>query len=135
MSDPSLEIQGAVVTALKSASAVTALIAGRVYDRVPPAPTFPYVNVGENQVIPDRAGCYDAADVVLTIHAWARGEGYVEVKRVGKAVSDALLASDLPIAGYRLIDKEFEGTRYMRDPDGLTSHAVITFRALTEPSD
>ena len=53
MSDPSLALQGAQASALKADAALAGLINGRVYDAVPtsPAPKYPYVVIGEMQVL------------------------------------------------------------------------------------
>jgi hypothetical protein len=135
MSDPSYEIQEAIVAAVKADTALTSLIGGRIYDPVPPTAAFPYISIGEDQVLPDLAQCYDGADVISTLHVWSRKIGYGEVKRVAAALESALTNATFALTGFRLVDKLFESTRYMRDPDGLTSHAVVTFRARTEPSD
>ena len=55
MSDASLVLQGAVVTLLKSTAAVAAIVGARVYDSVPESPTFPYITVGDDQVLPELA--------------------------------------------------------------------------------
>ena len=47
MSDPSLPLQKAMVGALVNFS--PSVCDGRVYDEVPPAPTFPYVWLGDCQ--------------------------------------------------------------------------------------
>lgn len=134
MSDPSLDLQGAIVAALKADPAVTALISGRVYDQVPPQAAFPYVTIGEDQTLPAWADCYDGADVILTLHAWSRAVGYPEVKRLAAAVSAALDGVEVTIETIRLVDISWTGSRFLRDPDGNTRHAVIGFRALTEPT-
>ena len=38
----------------------------------------------------------------------------------------------LTLAGYRLVLIEHETTHHLADPDGLTSHSVVTFRALID---
>jgi hypothetical protein len=134
MSDPALTIQGKVVEALKASSSISSLIAGRVYDSVPQNSEFPYVTVGQVQVLPDRAQDYDGADVVFTIDGWSRAPGFPEVKRIGMAVHSALVDADLALDDFRLIELIPEQTQYLRDPDGLTSHGVFVFRARTEPS-
>lgn len=132
--EPSLELQGAIVTALKASSQVDALIADRIYDKVPAAPTFPYVTVGDDQVISQHADCMDGStEVFTTLHAWSRGQGKVEAKQVTGAVVTALNFADLPLnGGYRLVLIEHDNTQYLTDPDGLTSHSVILFHALID---
>jgi Protein of unknown function (DUF3168) len=134
MSEPSLELQGAMVTALKADAALDALIVDRIYDRVPPAPTFPYITVGDDQVISAHADCLEGStQIFATLHAWSRKPGMVETKRISGAIVTALNAAALPLnGGYRLVLLEHDSTQFLIDPDGLTSHAVIVFHALID---
>jgi hypothetical protein len=133
MSDPSLALQVALVKALKDDSALTTLIGKRVYDSVP-ATGFPYVSLGADQVLPDKAGCIDGSEISVQIDAWSRTNGYAEVKRIGAAVSAALddRPEALDVGGYTVVVFELEASHYLIDPDGLTHHAALTFRALLQ---
>ncbi len=134
MSDPSLALQKALVAALKADAPLTAIVAGRIWDQPPAAPAYPYVTLGEDQVLPDRGDCYEGSDVTLTLHAWSNATGFPEVKRIVAAIR-AVLGPDLILeAGTHLVDLTFDEARYLRDPDGTTSHAVLTFTARTEPA-
>lgn len=135
MSDPSLELQSAIVAALKANPAVAALVAGRVYDEVPSGATKPYVTLGQPQVLPDRADCIDGADVNFPIHGWAAGPQSVIVKRLGKAIAAALDNASLSLSGHRAVLVEVDQIEYLDDPDALTKHAVVSIRVLTEPTD
>lgn len=132
MSDPSLELQGAIVAALKSPGALPAGVG--VYDHVPPAATFPYVSFGPSQGLPDKAGCIDGVEVFVQLDAWSRKVGYSEVKTIGAAIIAALDDQPLDVAGFDVIVFELSGVNYLPDPDGLTRHAVISFRSLIQPS-
>ena len=55
--DPSLELQKAIVAALKADAAVTAIINGRIYDAVPGGATKPYVSFGPFQLLPEHGDC------------------------------------------------------------------------------
>lgn len=134
MSDPSLVLQGAIVSALKNTSGVTALVGQRIYDQAPPSPTFPYVTLGDMQVLPDKANCIDGVEVFTQIDAWSRTVGYPEVKNIGKAISAALDDQELTVSGHHLVVFEIENIHYLRDPDGLTRHAALTFRGLLQPT-
>nr|MBA3570571.1 DUF3168 domain-containing protein [Pyrinomonadaceae bacterium] len=50
MSDASLELQKAIVAALRSAAGVTAIVGQRIYDQPPASPAFPYTSIGPGQV-------------------------------------------------------------------------------------
>lgn len=131
MSDPALALQGAIVSRLKADQQIQTLVGNRVHDRVPADATFPYVAVGDMQSIDAGADCVDALDVIVTIHAWSRAVGQIECKRVASAVRAALHEADLVVPGFQFLDVLHQDTRHVGDPDGITSHAVITLRAQT----
>lgn len=140
MSDPSLPLQGAMYHRLKNDSSVKNLVSDRVFDHVPrdnlgnPTATLPYISLGEDQVLPDKADCIDGREVLITIHAWDKGPGFPKVKEVSSAIIAALDDDEFPVTGHRLIEFGLESCRHLTEPDGVTKHAVITFRALTEPA-
>jgi hypothetical protein len=125
MSDPSFELQKALVAALKADGALPP--ATGVYDSVKPNVPFPYVTLGPCQVMPMKADCIDGADVYSQIDVWSQSVGYPEAKRIAKAVVAALDDRDLAIDGHRTVLFEHQSTNYLREPDGKTSHAAIVF--------
>jgi hypothetical protein len=134
LADPSLEIQKAIVAALKADVGVNAIIAGRIYDAVPMNAVKPYVSFGPFDVLPDVGDCIDGGSVFVTLDGWAAGPDTVAVKRLGVAVAAALDEAPLSLdAPQRLVEMTIERTQYLRDPDGITAHAVITVRANCEP--
>ena len=135
MSDPTAVLQAAIVPVLKVDSGLSALIGTRIYDTPPPSPVFPYVSVGEDQFVKDRADCYTGGEATLVFHVWSREVGFLQAKRVGAALVEALdgLEIDLSSGQQRLVDLLFDSSNYIRDPDGLTSHGIVTFTALIEP--
>ena len=136
--DPSLALQGAVVAAIK---ALATEVGTRVYDRVARdtsgkiTATFPYVSLGESDVLGNYADCYDGSDVSLAIHVWSRDVGFPQCKRIASDIRTGLNNAELTLDGHTLELLELERTNYLRDPDGLTSHAVLNFRALTQSAD
>ncbi len=128
MADPSLALQGAINTRLRVEVPV---VANRVFDRVPAAVVFPYIELGEFQTVDDGAQCHDGQEVYATLHVWSRGVGQVEAKTVAGAVRGALHEAELNLgSAWQFLEIAHQDTRYLKDPDGLTSHAVLTFRAL-----
>lgn len=123
MSDPSDALQAALVTALKAAQ----IAAGRIYDTVPTNPVFPYVQIGDDQVIGDDVECAEISAITTRIHVWSRAIGFPECKEICGAVRSALRATPLVLAGFTVAETRFEQTQYLRDPDGLTRHGVIEF--------
>lgn len=136
--DVSHELQVAIVKCLNEDAAVVALIEDRVFDRVERdsagevTAQFPYVSFGPEQEIPEDADCMDASEIFLQLDAWSRDPGYREVRRIAKALKQALNETSLPLADNALVYFEYDGRRILRDPDGLTSHAALRFRAGVE---
>lgn len=129
-----LELQGAIVGRLRGDPGMTALVQGRVFDIVPLDAVFPYVSYGPSDTLSDDAECITGLDLSLQIDVWSREVGYPECKRIADAVRAALHGAEtalaLPTNALALI--EHRQTRTFRDPDGLTSHAAVTFNAFVE---
>lgn len=131
--DASLSLQKESIAALQAAAAMIALVAKRVYDLPPAGAAFPYVSLGDGQILPDRADCYDGEVHFLKFDVWSREPGFVEAKWIGAAIKSTLHGAALALDGHRLVELAFESADYLRDPDGLTSHGVIVLKAQTEP--
>jgi len=131
MTSPTLELQGAIVTALKAAAGVTALVGVRVYDMVPADSDFPYVSLGPTDEVSDDTDCTDGFEITLQIDCWSRKPGFPEVRQIADAVRQAL-KPELTLTDNALFYLQHITTRTFRDPDGLTSHAALTFEAFAE---
>ncbi|MQX70088.1 DUF3168 domain-containing protein [Sinorhizobium meliloti] len=135
MASPELELQGAIVARLKADVGLMALVNG-VYDQPPDTafatPKESYVTIGEAQFLRDDATCVNGGEVYLTLHAWSRKVGFPVAKQIADAVAESLHLAPLTLATNRLISIMHRQTRVFRDPDGLTSHAVIDFVANVE---
>jgi hypothetical protein len=136
--DPSLALQQAFVVAIK---ALATEAGSRVYDEVPRdalgkvTATFPYVSLGEGDASYNGADCYDGTDITLGVHVWSREPGFPQCKRIASLIRAALNNAELTLTGHTLELLELDRATYLRDPDGKTRHAVLTFRALTQPAD
>lgn len=132
MASPSLELQGAIVARLKAWAGLSGTVNGRVYDAVPAGAAFPYITVGEGDETSDDADCIDGFEISLDIDIWSRANGYPEAKRISDEVREAIKSADLTLPTNALVEFRHRQTRFLRDPDGLTSHAVMTFEGFAE---
>jgi hypothetical protein len=132
MASPSYELQVAIVTRLKAAAAVDAFVAKRVYDSVPDNPVFPYITVGEGDETSDDVDCIDGVEISLDIDVWSRDPGFPQAKQISDAVRRALLSPELTLPTNPLVYFRHRQTRFLRDPDGKTSHAVLTWEGFAE---
>lgn len=126
------ELQKAIYAAL---TAAPALAGGNVFDQVPDSNPFPRITIGDEQVIDDGTTCRAGWEVYADVHCWSRPTtgSKLEVKALAAAVV-VRITGITGITGFALADIGHETTRIFRDPDGLTEHAVITFRALIDPA-
>jgi hypothetical protein len=125
------EPQKAIYAALKAA----VVCGGRIYDQVPAKPKFPYVTLGDEQVLDDSNSCGDGWELFADVHLWDRPENgsKAEMKTQGSAIRVAVL-SGLVIPGFVLDAITLESSRSLRDPDGKTEHGVLTFKLLLSPA-
>jgi hypothetical protein len=131
--DPSLALQKGIVSTLK-AGQTGIITGGRIYDGVPGNAAKPYVSFGPFQMLPEHGDCLDGGEAFVTLDGWAIGPDTVQVKQLGAAIAADLDRVELSLDGQRLIELSIEQSQYLRDPDGITAHAVITIHAWTEPT-
>jgi hypothetical protein len=132
---PGLALQGAINTTLRAATAVTALVGTRIYDRVPQGVAFPFIQLGDVQGIDDGHDCGDAAEeVFLDVHVWSRAVGKVEAQTITASVKAALHKHPPALAtGWRCVELMVRDTRTVTDTDVNTTHVVMNVRALIDP--
>lgn len=141
MSDPSLALQNAVEAALRGSTALAQAMGGRVrlYSLAPPndAP-FPYLTIGEDQIVGDETECSESSEAYTTIHVWSRIDGDVSASRVQAKTIGAVVRSTinrrLHVAGFEVTECEFRTARHLTDPDRRTAHTVIEHRLLLDPA-
>lgn len=135
--DPSIPLQAAIVAALKASGSTAG---ARVYDAVPDedkrkhdtGAAWPYISIGSFQLISEQVECLQGAELYVTIDAWSRAVGKGEVKAIGQKIITALDDVDLSNSGLKVNSCLLNDVNYIDDPDGLTSHGILTFHILTD---
>ena len=130
----SAALRTAVHGALSTSPALIAALGGaKIYDEPPPNAAFPYVTLGEARVADFSSGSDAAAEHQLTLHAWSRQGGQREAHIIAGAVLQALDDAALALADHHLVNLRFSVADIRREADGRTYHALVRFRAVTEP--
>jgi len=140
MTSPSHELQVAIVQRLEADVEIAALVGGRVFDDVPSegyrkedtGAAWPYISMGPSDELSDDADCIVGFEISFQIDCWSRAVGFPEVRKMADAVRRALDDEDLTLSDNAMISFRHRVTRFMRDPDGKTSHAALSFTALVE---
>jgi hypothetical protein len=127
-------LRAAIHDALIADGALAALLGGpKVYDEVPREVAFPYVTLGECRVTDWSTGSEDGHEHQLTLHAWSRQGGHSEAHEIAGALLQALDDAPLVLTGHHLVNLRFALADIRREADGRTYHALVRFRAVTEP--
>jgi hypothetical protein len=135
MSTASAALRAAIHDALSADGALSALLGGaKVYDEPPRAAAFPYVTLGEARVSDFSTGTEPGQEHQITLHAWSRQGGHREAHMISGALLQALDDAPLALADHRLVNLRFTVADVRREADGRTYHALVRFRAMTEPT-
>ena len=124
------QLQSAVYSAL-NVSAITSTLSCGVYDEVIEGNSYPFITLGEETAIDYSTNNLVGAETTINIHVWSRYKGSKETKEILDKIHDLLHDVNLSVTGVNLINLRFEYSDIMRDPDGITRHGVMRFRAIT----
>lgn len=140
--DPSLELINVAFARLRSDSTLSALGVTGYFDRVPEdqngnlAVTSPYVTAETPNIVTDDADCIPAEEINLRFHVWSWGVGQayssVQCRKIAHAIKMSLHDADLELSVNALATLEHRFTQVLRDPDGITNHAVVDFLSTVE---
>jgi hypothetical protein len=130
MSVGQFALQSAIYTAL-NVPAITTTLACGVYDEVIEGNSYPFITLGEETAIDYSTNNLVGAETTINIHIWSRYKGSKQTKEIMDKVHDLLHDVSLTVSGVNLINLRFEYSDIMRDPDGITRHGVMRFRAIT----
>jgi hypothetical protein len=130
----SAALRAAVHDALIADAGLVSVLGGpRVNDEAPRGALFPYVTLGESRIANFSAGSEPSEEHQLTLHAWSRQGGHREAHMITGALMQALDSAPLTLAGHHLVNFRFAVADVRRESDGRTYHALVRFRAVTEP--
>jgi hypothetical protein len=130
MSVGQFALQSAIYSAL-DVSAITSTLSCGVYDEVVEGNSYPFITLGEETAIDYSTNNLVGAETTINVHIWSRYKGSKETKEIMDKIHDLLHDVSLTVTGVNLINLRFEYSDIMRDPDGITRHGVMRFRAIT----
>lgn len=130
---PEIALQKAVRARLTGTDAVTSLVpAASILDtNARPAPD-PSIIIGEAQAVDEGDSISrNLTRVYLDLHVWKKETSTAGVKAISGAIRSAMNSGGrLPqLDEFHFVDTYVQSSRFMRDPDGETSHGVVTISA------
>lgn len=127
------ELQALIYQRLVTDAGVHAVVGDRIYDNPIGKDDFPYVSFGPSDAVEDDADCITGRVETIQIDCWSRYQGgFKEVKALADAVKKALHRYSGTLTVNALVEMTVQTIRCFRDPDGITSHGVVTVQAIVE---
>lgn len=131
MSAHTLDSQVAIVALLSTAG----IASGRVYDDAPSDVTYPWVEIGDRQIIPDDtsgpgSSSDDGVSDFTDIHIWSRLRGKKETLGIIDQIHAALHGRALTISGRASALAWVRSVRVLNDPDGITRHGIVSVEVI-----
>ena len=127
ITEPALLLQSAIRSAMIANAAFTALIpAASILDVNMRPSVMPCLLIGEGQTLPGGDLARHNHEVYLDFHIWAIEPGTVFIKQAVGALRTALADHIHTLPGLNVADAHITMARFMRDPDTVHSHAVVT---------
>lgn len=131
----SLDLQATMVAAMKSNADLTELIGDppRIFQR-PREGKWPgsYIRIGPTTVVDASNQCGVADNVYPTLDIWSREPGFDDAKRIAAVLRAVFHRADLLLTENRCFSILHDHTTELIDPDGITFHIQIVFRARIE---
>lgn len=151
--DPLVFLGGRVFTALRDSTDLDSFIADRVFDgdSVRNGTAYPFLTVKFPTLDEDDDGCGKHWVSTVEVHAWDRSKNSLKVRQLTGFIRDALdgilfdfevtcdttvlTCDDTTITCDRITDdvefnlnyQQYQQTRIMDDPDGLTTHGIVVY--------
>ncbi|NSL22841.1 DUF3168 domain-containing protein [Agrobacterium tumefaciens] len=130
-----LALQKALRARLSSSGDVVALVpAASILDRNERPNPRPSIVIGEGQSVDEGESiARNLTRTYMDLHIWVEEPSTEVSKRIAGAVRRAIHSAGLQLdPGFHCADCRVRGSRFLRDPDGKTSHAVVTVDALVQ---
>ena len=130
MSIGQFALQTTIYSTLSGDNTLTNTLGAGVFDEVVENASYPFVALGEETAIDYSTKDLDGGEFTINIHVWSQYKGSKQTKEIMDRIHDLLHDSSLSVSGFNLANLRFEFSDILRDPDGITRHGVMRFRAI-----
>lgn len=130
---PEIEVQKAIRARLIGNPAIIAMVpASNVLDTHGRPSRLPAIIMGDSQSVDAGTSLRRThTRVYHTLHLWARETSMESVKHLAALIHAEMRKGRLVLSGgLHCADLKTAGSRFLRDPDGLHAHGVVTVEVL-----
>lgn len=129
--EPTLAIQKALRSRLIASPAVTALVpVGNVALDARRPEAMPCIVIGPANVSFGDNFDQFFDEVFCDIHLWSNESGISSLKPIAAAIRGAVESGQWIVEGHNAIRVTMANARYLRDPDGIHVHGVLSIEAI-----
>jgi hypothetical protein len=128
MTEASLAVQIAIRRRLLTSADLLAIVPANRIKEGPARPEqFPTIIIGDGQISAEPI-TFSRREITVysDLHIWATETGLAGGKAIAGLVQAALRARLDSIEEYHVFDSQVSSIRFLRDPDGQHSHAVVS---------
>ena len=130
MSIGQFALQSAIYSTLNSDSNLTSTLGAGIFNDVTEGTNTPFVTIGDDTASEYDTKDLDGTETTINIDVWSEYKGSKECKQIMDRIHDLLHDSNISVTGFNLVNLRFEFSDIIRDPDGVTRHGVMRFRAV-----
>ena len=123
-------IQSAIYSRLNGDSNLTNTLSAGIYDEVQEGNSYPFVSMGRDGSIDYSTKDVDGSEYTINLDIWSQYKGSKETKQIMDRIHDLLHDYSLSVTGFNLVNLRFEFGDVLIDPDWITRHGVMRFRAI-----
>jgi hypothetical protein len=133
MMEASLAVQKAIRARLVDTTELLQLVpAENIFDRHHRPERFPCVILGQAFALyPDYLDVFHTS-VTADVNVWTDQPDMVDVKTIAAAVREALWQGPWSVDDHHCVNLRMEAARFLRDPDGIHGHAVLTIEVILQ---
>ena len=129
MSVGQFALQEAIYSAL-NVSAITSDLNCAVVNEPTNDQSYPFIQLGEDRVDDYSTKVEAGGEYELNFDIWSQYKGSKECKQIMDKIHDLLHDSSISVTGFNLVNIQLDYSDILRDPDGVTRHGVMRFRAI-----
>lgn len=129
MSIGQFALQEAIYSAL-NVSAITTDLNCAVVNEPTNDQSYPFIQIGDDRVDDYSTKVEDGGEYELNFDVWSQYKGSKECKQIMDKIHDLLHDSNVSVTGFNLVNIQLDYSDILRDPDGVTRHGVMRFRAI-----
>ena len=135
MSCHSFDIQSAIYTILNGDSTLDGIVGNnKIFDNVPQDTAYPYVVIGNINVVNRGTKSLDGNDYNLDIDVWSTYRGKKEISEAMERIYELLHDTTYSVSGASFVNSQVRSTITLVENDGLTRHGVLTLSVIVYDS-